>query len=139
MKSSMLHRHGCVIVYNDKEIVAEGYNHMRNHSLENMFSIHAEIDAVNKLRQIAKTRSKDFIDKCKLYVVRIGKESMDCPMMLSQPCMRCAKAINSVGIPRICYSINNTKIEEVYAPKRSNLFARCFTFGGNSRDSVETL
>jgi len=120
----MQHRHGCVIVYNDKEIIAEGYNHTRSSPMENLFSIHAEMDALHKLRQIARTRSKDFIDKCKLYVVRIGTEKMDYPMKLSVPCLRCARLINDIGIPRVCYSISDQEIEEEYIPRQQRQKSR---------------
>jgi deoxycytidylate deaminase len=113
----MQHRHGCVIVYNDKEIVAEGYNNMRSVNMENIFSVHAEMDAINKLRQVMRTKSKDFITKCKLYVVRIGTESMDYPLKLSAPCAHCSKIIRDVGIPRVCYSLNEIDFEEEYIPK----------------------
>lgn len=113
----MQHQHGCVIVYNDKEIVAEGYNHVRNLNMEHIFSIHAEMEAIKKLRQIMRTKDKNFINKCKLYVVRIGTKSMDYPFKLSAPCPHCTHAIHSVGIPRVCYSVSNDEFEEEYIPK----------------------
>lgn len=103
-KSTMQHRHGCVIVYNNKEIVAKGHNHMRC-TMENVFSVHAEVEAVNKLRQVMKTKSKDFVNKCTLYVVRIGKNSDNMSLKMSQPCERCAQAIRSIGIPTVVYSV----------------------------------
>lgn len=102
-KSTMQHRHGCVIVYNDRDIIAKGYNHTRC-TMENEFSIHAEVEAINKLRQVLKTKSKDFINKCTLYVVRIGKDSLGNPLKMSEPCPRCSAAIRNVGIPRVVYS-----------------------------------
>jgi tRNA(Arg) A34 adenosine deaminase TadA len=96
----------------DKEIIAEGYNHIRNLNMENIFSIHAEMEAIKKLRQIVRTKDKQFINKCKLYVVRVGQKSMDYPFKLSSPCIHCAKAINSVGIQRICYSVSDDEFEE---------------------------
>lgn len=116
-KSTMQHQHGCVIVYNDKEIVAEGYNHVRNINMEHIFSIHAEMEAIKKLRQIMRTKDKNFINKCKLYVVRIGTKNMDYPFKLSAPCPHCTHAIHSVGIPRVCYSVSNDEFEEEYIPK----------------------
>lgn len=104
-KSCMQFRHGCVIVYNDREIVAEGYNHMKC-TMENVFSVHAEVEAVNKLRKILKTKSKDFVNKCTLYVVRIGTDGMNNPLRMSAPCNHCAMAIKKIGIPTVCYSVN---------------------------------
>lgn len=103
IKSTMQQRHGCIIVYNDREIIAKGYNHTRC-TMEQEFSIHAEIEAINKFRQLLKTRSRDFINKCTLYVVRVGKDSLGQPLMMSAPCARCASAIRSVGIPKVVYS-----------------------------------
>ena len=108
-KSGMQHRHGCVIVYNGKEIVAKGYNHMQC-TMENTFSIHAEIEAINQLRPILKTKSRDFISKCTLYIVRIGTNNMNNPLRYSAPCQHCANAIRSIGIPKVCYSVNEEDI-----------------------------
>lgn len=102
-KSTMQHRHGCIIVYNDKEIVAKGYNHTRC-TLEQEFSVHAEVEAINKLRQVVRSKSKEFIHKCTLYVVRIGTDNMGNPLKMSEPCSRCSAIIRSMGIPKVVYS-----------------------------------
>lgn len=116
-KSTMRQQHGCVIVYNNKEIVAEGYNHTRNNNMENIYSIHAEMEAIKKLRQIIRKKDKHYINKCKLYVVRIGSGITDALLKQSSPCPHCAKAIDNIGIPRVCFSIDNENFEEQYSPR----------------------
>lgn len=109
-KSTMRQKHGCVIVYNNKEIIAEGYNHVRNNNMEKLKSIHAEMEAIKKLRQIMRTKDKNFVNKCKLYVVRIGESSVK----QSAPCCHCSKAIISIGIQKVCYSVDKDLFEEEF-------------------------
>ena len=118
LKSPMQQKHGCVIVYNNSKIIAEGYNYAYEYMIkwETIFSIHAEIDAINKLKNILKNKSKDYIKKCTMYVVRIGTCNQNYPLKLSCPCDNCQNAINSIGIPRVCYSIDDNIIGEEYIP-----------------------
>lgn len=116
-KSTMRQQHGCVIVYNNKEIVAEGYNHTRNNTMENIYSIHAEMEAIKKLKQVMRKKDKHYINRCKLYVVRIGKGITDAMLKQSSPCPHCAKAIDSIGIPRVCFSVDEENFEEQYSPR----------------------
>jgi deoxycytidylate deaminase len=116
-KSTMRQQHGCVIVYNNKEIVAEGYNHTRNNNMENIYSIHAEMEAIKKLRHVIRKKEKNYINKCKLYVVRIGSGITDALLKQSSPCPHCAKAIDSIGIQRVCFSIDENHFEEQYSPR----------------------
>lgn len=90
-------RHGCVIV-KDGEIVAEGFNQHTKH-FEHKFTIHAEIDALLKLK-----KNKKILNECELYVVRIGTDSMGRPLKYSRPCEDCTKAILKSGIRRVYYS-----------------------------------
>ena len=113
-KSTMRQQHGCVIVYNNKTIVAQGYNHTRNNNMENIFSIHAEMEAIKQFRHILRKKEKNYINRCKLYVVRIGSGITDAYLKQSNPCPHCEKAICSVGIPRVCYSIDENKFNEEY-------------------------
>jgi len=92
-------RHGCVIV-KDNEIISEGFNHIQVH-LCHKFSIHAEVDAISKMK-----RNKKFMSTCDLYVVRVGKESMGNPLKYSKPCPDCIRAIEKCGIRRVYYSSN---------------------------------
>jgi deoxycytidylate deaminase len=98
-KSTMLHRHGAIIVH-DGEIVAEGYNHLALY-MEHAYSIHAEVDALTKI----KTRGKKFLEECTLIVVRIGTDKMNNPFKDSKPCESCQRAIKNYGIRRVFYSV----------------------------------
>lgn len=111
-KSTMRQQHGCVIVYNNKEIVAQGYNHMRHNNMANIFSIHAEMEAIKQFRHILRKKEKTYINRCKLYVVRIG--SGNTYLKKSNPCPHCEKAICNIGIPRVCYSLDENKFNEEY-------------------------
>ena len=105
MKSCMLQKHGCVIVYNN-EIIARGVN-IAYKKLNVDVSIHAEIDAINQLRKVInRTGDKSIPQRCKLYVVRVGTPSMDYPLKNSKPCDMCIKAIENIGIGKIYYSTN---------------------------------
>lgn len=92
-------RHGCVIV-KDNEIVSEGYNHTHTH-LYHKFSIHAEVDAISKMKH-----NKKYMSQCDLYVVRIGTDNMGNPLKYSKPCKDCIKAIEKSGIRKVYYSSN---------------------------------
>jgi tRNA(Arg) A34 adenosine deaminase TadA len=113
-KSTMRQQHGCVIVYNNKEIVAEGYNHTRNNNMKNIKSTHAEMEAIKQFRHVLAKNDKNYRNRCTLYVVRIGSGITDANLKQSSPCRHCAKAINSVGIPRVCYSVDENKFTEEY-------------------------
>ena len=94
------HRHGVVIVKDD-EIVSEGYNHKRWH-LYHKSSVHAEVDALSKLKH-----NRKFMSQCDMYVVRIGVDSMGMPLKYSRPCSDCTKAITKSGIRRVYYSTSH--------------------------------
>lgn len=104
-------RHGCVIVKDD-EIISEGYNHTSVH-LYHKYSIHAEVDAISKLK-----RNKKFMSNCDLYVVRVGRDSMGNPMKYSKPCEDCIKAIQKSGIRKVYYS-SNLEFEQIVMEKES--------------------
>ena len=92
-KSTMLHKHACVIV-NKKKIVACAHNVYLNSTA---YSIHAETNAINQLK---KYTQKD-IKHCAMYVVRIGPNMT---MKYSKPCTNCMRTINTLGISKVYYS-----------------------------------
>jgi deoxycytidylate deaminase len=100
-KSVMNHRHGCVIV-KDGEIVASGYNHMMDFMSHTMLSIHAECDAIRKV----KNRGRRYLEQCSLVVVRLGStdEFKRHTLKNSKPCEACTKEIHKCGINRVFYS-----------------------------------
>lgn len=96
-KSSMIQKHGCVIVYK-KKIIATGYN-----TMPTMFnnSLHAEINAMNKVK------NKQYLLKdAELYVVRIGTDSFNNVLKYSKPCENCRKKIEQNKIRKVYYSTN---------------------------------
>lgn len=105
LKSTIRHRHGCIIVYADKKIVSRGYNYTINANSTTFISIHAEVSAIKKLH--TKYRTKDFLSKCTLYVVRIAPDSLKNHFKISIPCENCTKIINSVGIPKVIFSLTH--------------------------------
>tara|TARA_Y100000389_G_scaffold85451_2_gene82185 strand:- start:4102 stop:4716 length:615 start_codon:yes stop_codon:yes gene_type:complete len=106
--SELVHKHGCIIVYNDT-IISYGYNN-KNVSLKN-FSIHAEVDAINRLNK--KYKSKKIINNCSMYVVRIRNGfSEEDELKMSKPCMGCASKINKIGIKKVYYSVDNDYVND---------------------------
>lgn len=103
LKSNMYRQHGAVIVVGD-QIVAEGYNHDYIR-LCHKYSIHAEVDAINKAR-----KSRIDLTEADLYVVRIGRKSMDYPLRYSKPCESCAEYIKKVGLRRVYYSMDEIQL-----------------------------
>lgn len=99
-RSSMNHRHGCVIVRNG-EIISEGFNHTEMH-MYHINSIHAEINCLMKLK-----RNTKILADADMYVVRIGTEKMGNPLKYSKPCSDCTKVILRSGIKRIYYSTSD--------------------------------
>ena len=98
-KSCMIHRHGCVILNPQGQVVAEAYN--RPFDGEHIFSLHAEASAL----AILKKRGQRYASKCTLYVVRVCKQNTT---QMSKPCPMCTDAINKSGIKRVFYTVNST-------------------------------
>jgi deoxycytidylate deaminase len=107
-KSTMEHKHGAVIVHNN-EIIATGFNY-RKYYMCHGFSIHAEVDALTKLKG-----RKNILSEAELYVARIGKFNPACPssfcLKYSKPCRECSKAILKHGIRKVYYSTTETPID----------------------------
>ncbi len=99
LRSSMTHKHGCLIVHSDGTILYDGYNH-HHHSLNltHKFSIHAEEDALYKAK-----KQKAKLTNCEMYVVRIGSPN---EFKYSKPCSGCALEIQKCGIRKVYYSIS---------------------------------
>jgi uncharacterized LabA/DUF88 family protein len=75
LKSNMTHKHACVIKYRNK-IISTGYNYYKlwngkiynnkiNDYETNKYSIHAEKDAIQKIKD------KSILRDCKIYIIRI--------------------------------------------------------------------
>tara|TARA_B110000259_G_scaffold175579_1_gene210926 strand:- start:2008 stop:2634 length:627 start_codon:yes stop_codon:yes gene_type:complete len=116
--SNLTHKHGCIILYNDK-IISWGHN-KKHPSLKN-YSIHAEIDAINRLNR--KYKNKKTISNCSLYVVRIrnGLNDKD-SLKMSKPCINCGNKINKIGIRKIYYSVDSDYVNDlIYSEILKNL------------------
>ena len=109
-KSLLNHKHGCIITYKNK-IVSTGNNKSSIYNNKSYRSIHAEIDAINKLLKINKFQNKGVRNNCSLYVVRIQNVSNQFKM--SKPCKNCIENIikNNIGI--VYYSTNETFIDDL--------------------------
>lgn len=101
-KSEMLHRHGCVIVYKDKLITGHNTNLNLRNEIEGS-SIHAEMNALKKAKKIL---TKSELKNAKLFVIRIGTDSMCNPLKYSKPCPYCERSIKEAGITKVFYSTN---------------------------------
>lgn len=96
--SSERQRHGCVIVKNGR-VLAVGANRFRNdpnnlskeHANGNC-SVHAEIDALRRLRSAK---------GCRVFVVRVNATGR---LLLSRPCSRCYTALDEAGVKEVVYS-----------------------------------
>ena len=84
--------HGAAVIYQNN-IISFGINHYKKHG---SMSIHAEKDAIMKC-------DREKLKKSVLIVIRISRDGEK--TMISKPCHRCAQLIESVGIPRVYYSI----------------------------------
>lgn len=97
LASDMNHKHGAIIVHK-KNIISVGYNHYSNTN----YSIHAEVDAISRL----KGREKDILNECELYVVRIGPNNLNTHLKYSKPCYNCQNYISKMCIKKTYYSTN---------------------------------
>lgn len=98
MKSTMTHKHGCVLVNEDDgTIVSSGYNRSTK-IMYHTYSIHAEVDTLMKIKKKA---NKYLLSRCVMYVVRIGADS---EFRYSKPCENCQKAILKYGVKNVYYS-----------------------------------
>lgn len=100
-RSSLTHKHGCVIV--DKktgDIISQGFNcNMHNHM--NVTSLHAEIAAIRNAK-----KNLLITNDCDMYIVRIGKGNGN--FRYSKPCSHCRFIIQTqTKIKHVYYSINS--------------------------------
>lgn len=94
-KSSMLQKHGAIILSKNGEILGQGYNYMTSF-MSHKWSCHAEIAALLCIKN-----KKEKLHDATLIVVRIGNDNSP---KLSKPCEACRKEIVKHGIKRVFYS-----------------------------------
>ena len=130
-KSTILSRHGCVLVVHGKP-VSYGFNHTRSYSHDRViqgFSCHAEMDA---LRNAIKRKVFDKrLPKSIMYSTRLTR---DCHYFDARPCQLCYQQMKNYGVCRIVYTIDTGQIETVrlhqYTPQYSTKgseFMKTFT------------
>ena len=96
LKSNMIHKHACLITYRNK-ILTTGYNHYKiwngkiyndnyGNYESNKYSIHAEKDAIQKIK------NKNILKYCKIYVIRIT-DNIDNTIENSCSCNMCSDLI----------------------------------------------
>ncbi len=95
-KSSMEHRHGCVIVYKNK-ILLSTHNY-RVYFFSHGFSVHAEVEAIRRLRNLNVDPKE-----CTMIIVRLGY-SDDSTTKFSKPCNDCQKEIEKAKFKKVYYS-----------------------------------
>ena len=130
-KSSIIQKHGCVIVTSGK-IISRGYNNHRNQSkdgfLKNSCTCHAEISAIRNFYKFKKYDNYKFIKKNikngTIYVVRINNNGNLCS---SAPCINCYNIISKVGIKKIVYSDIDGDIISCYT---KNYNIKHISYGG---------
>jgi tRNA(Arg) A34 adenosine deaminase TadA len=99
-KSGMNHRHGAIVIH-DGVVVAEGFNY-ESPDFKDLFSIHAEMDALTKVKHLGKS----FLSQCEMMVVRIGPATLEHTTKLSMPCPLCRPMIERMGIRKVYYTTN---------------------------------
>lgn len=106
---------GCVAVYQG-QVIGLGCNCNKTHPTQKFYNkyrkqsdtmlpkLHAEINCVNSIKNLAINFSK-----VKLYIYRIRKDQ---PFGLSRPCPSCMAAIKDLGIRNIYYTTNDGYVHE---------------------------
>ena len=105
-KSSMKYKHGCVIVSQHNEFLSQGYNISYNQLEHGKWSLHAEMNAIEKA---IKKHGIKSLENAKLFVVRIRSHlplNFEKKLQLSKPCSRCEKLILKYKIGIAYYSTN---------------------------------
>lgn len=100
---------GCVVVYKRKTVISVGTNQSKSHTLQALYNnlrgfdgnsykacIHAEIDALSKIRYLDIDYSK-----VTLYIYR---ETADGKTAMARPCKACMGLIKNIGIKNIWYT-----------------------------------
>ena len=97
-KSTMVQKHGAVIVQNN-QIISEGFNYLANF-MSHSYSIHAEVAALMNIPK--RYRQKRYLEDSTMVVVRVsGKDNH---INMSAPCANCRREIEKAGIKRVFYS-----------------------------------
>lgn len=110
------YRFGAVITLKDK-VITKGYNSPKSHPIQKYYNdkfkhfindnsqhgIHAEMSALNELKQIIKNTNID-VKKLQITIYRSDKEGNS---KMARPCAGCMAAIKEIGIPIVNYTTPN--------------------------------
>lgn len=107
-KSPMEWKYGCVIVRKGR-IISQGYNHYRLTPFSGPMTTHAEIDALNKLK------NKNLLNNATMYIIRINNKisgpKKNYSILSGKPCHDCivklTKLIKRFGLKKIIYSTDS--------------------------------
>lgn len=96
------HKLGCIIL-NKNRIVAQGFNKVKTSPKSNnkYNMIHAELDALRKLRNRAEG-----------YTALVYRSTRGGALALSKPCVSCHLALKQAGIKKVIYTTETTFKEE---------------------------
>eukprot|EP00761_Pharyngomonas_kirbyi_P011096 gb/GECH01011120.1/.p1 GENE.gb/GECH01011120.1/~~gb/GECH01011120.1/.p1 ORF type:complete len:150 (+),score=30.90 gb/GECH01011120.1/:1-450(+) len=92
MKVQVFFSVGCVIIYNNKEIIGKGHNKTCE---KYNATRHAEFEAIDEIL-IDKKWNRSIFHHCVLYVT-------------CEPCIMCASALQLLGIQRVVYGCGNDR------------------------------
>lgn len=84
-------KHGAILI-KGKNILAQGYNYNYVHPLHGKWSMHAE---ENVIQQVKNKYGKSILSSCILYVIRVNRHDQ---IMNSAPCTNCKKLIKKYNI-----------------------------------------
>lgn len=102
-------RHGAVVLVG-KRVVARGHNHVRGAASAGVPSIHAEMDALWKLRDPPPS------GQLRLVVVRLSKSGR---LANSRPCAMCMNVLQRRGVHTVVYSTDQPEVAGVEVISRS--------------------
>lgn len=92
--STLTQKHSALIIHRG-EIIAEGINYGGTY-ISGWYAVHAEVDAINKLKH----RSKKFLKECSILCVRVGCDNTK----MSKPCINCESKIKQYGIKKVYFT-----------------------------------
>lgn len=103
---------GAVIVKN-RNILSVGTNQTKTHTLQKEFNVHREFDTIDvdhclhaEIDAINKVRYRDLSD-CSIYIYREKQENKQTVLGMARPCPACMAAISKHGIKHVYYTTEN--------------------------------
>lgn len=125
-----IYRFGAVITLKDK-VISSGYNSPKSHPMQKHYNdkfkkfvhdnsqhgIHAEMAAINGLKQLMKTVDID-VKKLEITIYRSGKDDFS---KMGRPCAACMGAIKDMGIPVVNYTTPHGIATEFIIGKELNV------------------